>query len=135
MLPKNSMHFIKPTADKLECSVELVDAAVSFFYSDVRRSLTEMEGPNIQIENLGAFKVKAKELPKLVAKLTKNLDVLKPETFNQMTLQKNLTLKLKRVTNLQKMMLSEKIRRSKFMQIKNEQRKAKQNMEQPGGNS
>ena len=135
MLPKNSMHFIKPTADRLDCSVQLVDDVVSFFYSDVRRSLTEMEGPNIQIENLGAFKAKPKELPKLVAKLTKNLEVLKPETFNQMTMQKNLTLKLKRVTGLQKMILKEKVRKAEFMQIKHEQRKAKQNMEQPDSNS
>lgn len=124
MLPKNSKHFIKPTADKLDCSVELVDDVVSFFYSDVRRSLTEMEGPNIHIDCLGTFKAKPKELPKLVAKLKKNLDVLKPETFSQMTMHKNLTLKLERVTGLQKMILAEKVRRSEFMQIKNE-RKAK----------
>ncbi len=124
MLPKNSKHFIKPTADRLDCSMQLVDDAVSFFYSAVRKSLTEMEGPNIQVENLGSFKAKPKELPKLAAKLKKNLDVLKPETFNQMTMQKNLTLKLQRVVNLQKLMLREKIRKSEFIQIKNE-RKAK----------
>ena len=55
MLPKNNKHFIKPTADKLDVDVELVEDAVRFFYSEVRKTLVEMKGPNIQIENLGSF--------------------------------------------------------------------------------
>lgn len=130
MLPKNSKHFIKPTADELDCSTELVDDAVSFFYSELRKNLINMTGPNIQIENLGSFKVKPNELPKLVAKYQKHLDVLKPETFNQMKLQKELQHKLEKVLNLQKQVNSEKLRKAKFIDAKHE-RKAKQNMEQP----
>ena len=124
MLPKNNKHFIKPTADKLDVDVELVEDAVRFFYSEVRKTLVEMEGPNIQIENLGSFKAKQNELPKLVAKYKKHLNVLKPETFNQMTLKKEIETKLARVLNLQKIIKSEKFRKTKFMQNKNEQRKA-----------
>lgn len=87
-----------------------------------------MTGPNIQVENLGSFKAKPKELPKLVAKYQKHLDVLKPETFNQRILQDNLEVKLERVINLQKTMIAEKVRKSEFMQLKNE-RKTKPNME------
>jgi hypothetical protein len=134
MLPKNNKHFIKPTADKLDVDVELVEDAVRFFYSEVRKTLVEMKGPNIQIENLGSFKAKQNELPKLVVKYKKHLDVLKPETFNQMTLKKEIELKLVRVLSLQKLIKSEKFRKTKFMQAKNE-RKLNQNMEQPEGNS
>jgi len=128
MLPKNSKHFIKPTADKLDCSTELVDDAVSFFYSALRKTLVNMTGPNIQIDNLGSFKTKPNELPKLIAKYRKHLEVLKPETFNQMKLQKDLETKLEKVLGLQKQINSEKFRKVKFMQAKNE-RKANQNME------
>jgi nucleoid DNA-binding protein len=128
MLPKKSKHFINPTANKLDLDPDLVDDAVSFFYSGIRKSLIEMEGPNIQIENLGSFKAKQNELPKLVAKYTKHLDVLKPETFNQMTLMKELQSKLARVLNLQKIIGSEKARKTKFKEQKNA-KKANQNME------
>lgn len=134
MLPKNSKHFIKPTADELDCSPELVDDAVSFFYSELRKNLIDMTGPNIQIENLGSFKAKPNELPKLVVKYKTHLDVLKPETFNQMKLQKELETKLEKVLGLQKQINSEKFRKTKFNQAKNE-RKLKQNMEQQKGDS
>lgn len=128
MLPKKSKHFIQPTADELNCSPQLVDDAVSFFYLEVRKNLVDMSGPNIQIENLGSFKAKPKELPKLVAKYTKHLDVLKPETFNQMKLKESLEHKLDKVLNLQKMVGEEKRRKTKFLEQKNA-KKANQNME------
>jgi len=128
MLPKSSTHFIQPTADELDRSVELVDDAVSFFYSMVRKSLIDMKGPNIQIENLGSFKAKKTELPKLVAKYITHLDVLKQETFNQMKLQKELEAKLEKVIALQGQMADEKLRKTKFIIAKNA-RKDNQNME------
>ena len=135
MLPKNSKHFIQPTADKLNCDTELVDDVVSFYYSHVRKNLIEMTGFNIEVVGLGSFKVKRNELPKLVAKYTKHLEVLKPETFNQVRVQKSIQLKLDRVLNLQKQLSDEWQRKVKFMQDKNERKKAKQNMEQSEGNS
>ena len=125
MLPKNSKHFIQPTVEELDCEIELVEDVVSFFYSAVRKNLTELSGPNIQVANLGSFKVKQKELPKLVVKYSKHLDVLEPETFNQMALQKTLELKLERVLNLQKQIDEEGMRKTKFMITKNERKKAK----------
>jgi len=128
MLPKNSKHFIQPTADELDCSTALVNDVVSFFYKDVRKNLIDMSSPNIQVENLGSFKAKRNELPKLVAKYTKHLDVLQPETMNQVTLQRSLKAKLQKVLGLQKQIDSEKLRKTKFIQAKNE-RKTNPNME------
>ena len=119
MLPKKSNHFIKPTADELGCDVELVEDTVGFFYSFLRKNLIELTGPNIQVENLGSFKIKPKELPKLVAKYKTHLGVLKPETFNQMVVKKDIELKLVRVTNLQKTIQSEQFRKIKFIEAKN----------------
>jgi len=123
MLPKNSKHFIKPTADELDCDMDLVGDVVSFFYKDVRKNLVEMNSPNIQVENLGSFKAKKNELPKLVAKYNKHLDVLKPETFNQVTLYKSIKIKLEKVLGLQKQIDDEKQRKTNFIKTKNERKK------------
>lgn len=134
MLPKSSKHYIKPTADKLDLDTELVDDAVSFFYTTLRKTLVAMKGPNIQVENLGSFKAKPNELPKLASKYKKHLDVLEPETFNQMAIKKDIETMLKQVNDLSKMIASEKFRKQQFINTKNE-RKANQNMEQPEGDS
>jgi len=128
MLPKSSKHFIKPTADRLDKDIELVEDAVGFFYASVRKNLTDMTGPNIQIENFGSFKAKPREIPKLLAKYKQHLEVLKPESFAQVTVQKDIQGKLSKVQALQKQILDERARQAIFIREKNE-RKAESNME------
>jgi len=128
MLPKSSKHFIKPTADRLNEDVDLVEDAVGFFYATLRKNLTMMTGPNIQVENIGSFKAKPKELLKLLAKYNHRLRVMKPETFTQVTIHKDIQNKLARVEALQYKVLSERARQAIFIKEKNE-RKSKKNME------
>ena len=118
MLPKSSKHYIRPTADELDCDQELVEDVVGFFYTAVRKNLVELKGPNIQIENLGSFRVKHNELPKLVSKFKKHLAVLKPETFNQMAIKKDIETKLKRVLSLQFIISKECHRKAEFTKNK-----------------
>jgi hypothetical protein len=120
MLPKSSKHFIKPTADKLGYDTELVDDAVGFFYKALRKTLVDMKGPNIQVPNFGSFKTKERELPKLLAKYNQHLNILKPETFTQAKIQKELQHKLKKVEALQKQILEEKARKAIFIKEKKE---------------
>jgi nucleoid DNA-binding protein len=120
MLPKKSKHFIKPTADKLNCNVQLVDDVINFFYSEVRKSLIGMEGPIVNITNLGSFTAMRKTLPRLVAKYQKHLEVLEPETFSQMKTKKAVEAKLNKVLALQKAFDEEWKRKQQFLKDKNE---------------
>lgn len=132
MLPKKSKHYIKPTADKLDCDPELVDDIINFFYSEVRKSLINMEGPTIHVVNLGSFHAKQRELPKLVAKYTKHLEVLEPETFSQMKTKKAVENKLEKVLKLQEAFNNESKRKQEFYKTKNESIKQnKDSMEKP----
>lgn len=127
MLPKSSRHFLQPTAEELGCDVQLVDDAAAFFYSEVRKALTEMRGPIVQVPNLGSFKAKPGELPKLIHKYEKHLTVLQPETFNQMATRKDLEVRLERVKSLKKKIDDEKERRKEF--LKNKYESTQDNME------
>jgi len=115
MLPKNSKHYILPTAEDLGVDVEMVEDIVSFYYATLRKTLVNLDCPLVQVENLGTFKVKVRELPKLVAKYTKHLEVLSPETFQQMEMKKSVDVNLGRVLNMQSLLKAEHVRKKEFL--------------------
>lgn len=115
MLPKNSKHYVLPTAEDLEIDVTLVEDVVSFYYATLRKSLVNLDCNQVQVENLGTFKVKARELPKLVAKYSKHLEVLKPETFQQMHMKKTVESNLERVQYMQALLADEKERKKQHL--------------------
>lgn len=115
MLPKNSKHYVLPTAEDLDKDQTLVEDVVSFYYATLRKALVNLDCHQIQVENLGTFKVKSRELPKLAAKYIKHLEVLNPETFQQMQMKKAVEGKLERVQNMQEMLADEKERKKQFL--------------------
>jgi hypothetical protein len=118
MLPKKSKHFILPSAEELSMDFNLVDDVVSFFYSELRKDLTNLKCNTIHVEGLCTFKAKSSELPKLMVKYRKHLEVLQPETFNQMATKKDLESKLSKVLALNKMIKNEMVRKKEFLEKK-----------------
>lgn len=121
MLAKSSKHYIKPTAEDLNQDLDLVKSVLSFYYKTVRKTLSDLKCQIVQIEELGSFKIKKRELPKLIDKHTSHLAVLTKETFNQMTLKKEVEERLEKVISLQQRMASEDTRKKEFFKNKNEQ--------------
>jgi hypothetical protein len=134
MLPKNSKHYIQPTSEQLGIDPQIVEDVVGFYYTTLRKTLEDLPHPYIVIEHFGAFSIKEKELPQLVAKYVQHLKVLKKETFAQMTIKKNVELKLKKILRLQKMLIAEREAKKEFYKKKKDA-KVKSNMESPETNS
>lgn len=118
MLPKNSKHYIIPTADDLELNSQLVEDVVSFYYSTLRKALGNFECYNVQVENLGSFTIKKQKIPGRIKKYEKHLSVLKTETFNQMAIKKEIEEKLNQLLKLKEMLDEEKKRRQEFLKNK-----------------
>ena len=114
MLPKSSKHYIQPTASELDLDIDLVQDVVSYYFILLRKALTNLDHYNIQVENLGTFKIKKNELPKLKHKYENHLNILQPETFNQMATKKDIEAKLEKVLTLQNMINAEHARRKEF---------------------
>lgn len=68
MVPKKAKEFIKPTADQLGVSEDLVSDLASFFWSDARKAIVEMRGHQIHVANLGTFKIKPWKLDEIIEK-------------------------------------------------------------------
>lgn len=118
MLPKNSKHYVVPTAEELQFETTLVEDVVSFYYASLRKALVNLECYNIQVENLGTFKVKEKELPKLYNKYNKHLEVLNSDTFKQMQLKKAIESKLEKIIKIQDLLENERKRKKQFLENK-----------------
>lgn len=122
MRPKSHKLFIKPTADEIGCSDILVSDIVGFYYGELRKLLEDIECVSIKIEKLGTFKVKAKEVSRLRARLNVHLNALKdPESFNQMRIKKDLESKLEKVNRISDMIKEEYQRKKQIKQKRNEE--------------
>ena len=107
-----------PTAEELGKDTQLVADAVSFYYSTVRKALVDLKHMNIQVENIGQFKVKRGEVPKLINKYEKHLSVITKDTFSQMQLRKETELKLEKAKILNQLIEDERNRRKAFYKKK-----------------
>lgn len=111
MLPKNSKIYIEPTSQETGFPEELVKDVVSFYYSTLRETLSELKHHTVQVEGLGVFSLRSKELKKLVAKYNKHLSVITGETYTQMTVKKDVEESLEKVLNALRLIKEESIRK------------------------
>jgi len=121
LIPKNHKHFIKPTAEKLDCKEQLVSDVIGFYYSAVRKSLSDVESINVKLDGLGTFKIKEKQLIKLKCQLGDHLERLEnPETFGQMKIKKEIQEKYDNLCKASSLLVSEKVRKQTHKEKRNE---------------
>jgi nucleoid DNA-binding protein len=118
MLPKNSKHYIIPTAEKLNTSPTLVEDVISFYFSELRKTLSNLSFQTIKVENFGSFKAKEKELSKLNIKYTKHLNALNEDNEKYKKIKEDLDSKLSKVVTLQNLIKEEKQKKYEFNLIK-----------------
>jgi len=91
LIPKSHKNYIKSTAEEINCKEQLIIDIIGFYYSAVRKSLSDVESINIKLDGLGTFKIKEKQLIKLKCQLEDHLKRLEsPETFGQMKIKKEI---------------------------------------------
>jgi hypothetical protein len=129
MLPKNSKHYIQPAADDLNISYEFMKDVIDFYYSKLRKNLSDLSEPNINIENLGIFKADQKKLKNMYIRYNKHLEVTGTETMHQMRIRKHAKTQLNKITKLQDKIIQEGKRRDKVKEIRKQYEEAKRNQE------
>jgi nucleoid DNA-binding protein len=120
MLPKNSKHFIQPTAEELECDATLINDVINFFYAQVKKDLNELAHYNVHINELGTFSVVKKRIKPLMDRHKKHLDVLTKESFDQVVIRKKMEHKYQNFIKLKELIQEESERRKEFYKNKNE---------------
>lgn len=100
MQPHKAKEFINPTAEKLECSKNLVEDITSFYWQSVRTALTKPENVGVTIFNFGVFNIKPWKLDQFIIKYQGIVKHTNVDTYMMYASMKQLEKKKLIVDNL-----------------------------------
>lgn len=131
MRPKKAKHFVQETANKLDCSESLVEDVSSFYWSALRKAVSNLEAPSISVANLGTLKVRYNRIEKIRLKYKNYLQAESPETmtFNKHALQKHSKERIEKL-DLLKEQLEEEYKRKQEIKQKRKEYVASKNLEE-----
>jgi nucleoid DNA-binding protein len=95
MVPTKATNLIKPVADELDISEEMLDDMVTFYYSNLRKTLSGLTALKIDIPGLGHFLIRQKRVESGIAKINKTLESTDEGSFNSYHYKKLQEEKLK----------------------------------------
>lgn len=110
MKPKRPRDLIKPTANQLNMSQQLVEDVISYYWATLQKALSNIESASVRVTGLGTFKVRYKNIDSVKRKYENylnELDKLDKMTFNKHSLKKLSEFKLNRLEQIQKEIKSE----------------------------
>lgn len=133
MVPKKASTHIKPTAEEMKVTENLVEDVVSFYWSNVRTSLVDLEEPNINIDALGIFKIKTWKIEEVRNKYQVMIDAYKKRAdiyrlgFQRFAIMKDLERWVIKINNVQKLIDEETLKKNNIKLKRNEQTAEKHN--------
>ncbi len=129
MNPKKTHSLYKTLSEELSISEHLIEDLVEFMYKNLRKKLSNLVHPRINVDGLGQFVCKAYNVTKGIAYAEKKLKSHDTSTFNAYFNKKKLESKLELLKELHIIILKEEERKTKFKESKYEI-KSKGNLEE-----
>lgn len=129
MNPKKAVSLYKPISEEMDVNVNLVEDLVEYAYKILRKKLSELVHPRINVDGLGQFVAKPYTIEKGIETIEKRLIDHDTSTFTAYHYKKQLEVKLEIMKNLHELILKEQERKNNFKQTKNET-KLKRNLEE-----
>ena len=104
MKPKKLKVYINKTADDLDLNKTLVEDIISFYWKNVRLSISNLESSSVTISNLGTFKIRSNKINRIKENFERHISILSKDsmTFDKHTLQKVIKDKLNRLNEIEK---------------------------------
>lgn len=120
MIPKKSSSLYKEVAEGLDQTETLIQDIVEFYYSELRKTLSDLTYPRINVEGLGHFVAKSGLVRKSIPKYTNILKNHDTSTYGAYFNKKMLETKLELLIQLEQKILLEDTRKEEFKKTKNE---------------
>jgi hypothetical protein len=123
MNPKKVKKIYEAVAEDLNLNKDLVEDLVEFYYKDVRKLLTNLEYPRINVDGLGQFVAKPKAVLGSIDKITKCLDDHDTSTFKAYHNKKAMEVKLDLLTKLHSKILDQESKKQEFLKTKKDEKR------------
>jgi nucleoid DNA-binding protein len=123
MNPKKVKKIYEAVAEDLNLNKDLVEDLVEFYYKDVRKLLTNLEHPRINVDGLGQFVAKPKAVSGSIDKITKSLDDHDTSTFKAYHNKKAMEVKLDLLTKLHSKILDQESKKQEFLKTKKDEKR------------
>jgi nucleoid DNA-binding protein len=124
MNPKKVKKIYEAVAEDLNLNKDLIEDLVEFYYKDVRKLLTNLEYPRINVDGLGQFVAKPKAVSGSIDKITKSLDDHDTSTFKAYHNKKAMEVKLDLLTKLHSKILDQESKKQEFLKTKKDEKRA-----------
>lgn len=102
MIPKKAEVIIKQVAEEKDIPVSTVDDIVSFYYKEVRKTLSSLEHLKINLPGLGSFIIKQSSVEKSIRKHENIIKASDTQTFINYHNIKNAEVKLEKLQKARK---------------------------------
>lgn len=129
MTPKKPISIYKEVSESLDCKEELVQDVIEFYYSELRKSLSDLRHPRINVEGLGHLVVKTAYVKKIIPVIQSKLEKHDTSTYGAYFNKKMLETKLDLLIQLEQKILIQEKKKLEFKTNKDEQ--VKKNLERP----
>jgi hypothetical protein len=123
MNPKKVKKIYEAVAEDLNLNKDLIEDLVEFYYKDVRKLLTNLEHPRINVDGLGQFVSKPKVVSGSIEKITKSLDDHDTSTFKAYHNKKAMEVKLDLLTKLHSKILDQESKKQEFLKTKKDEKR------------
>ncbi len=116
MRPKKSKEFIPEVAKETNLSKEATEAIISYYWQEVRKSLSSLKHSRVHLTNLGDFTIKHWKLDDKIEMLEKFEENNRQKGLQQMTARYKTAETLYDLRNLKKIM-EEENQRAEFIKM------------------
>ena len=123
MNPRKAKRIYEVVAEDLNLNKDLVEDLVEFYYKDVRKLLTNLEYPRINVDGLGQFVAKPKAVSGSIDKITKSLDDHDTSTFKAYHNKKAMEVKLDQLIKLHSKLLEQENIKQEFLKTKKDEKR------------
>jgi 4-alpha-glucanotransferase len=120
MIPKKSSIICKEVAEELELPTEFIEDLVQFYYKEIRKNLTNLSHPRLNVEGLGQFVARPSLVKKSIVRYKKALDSHDTSTFSAYYNKKMLETKVECLENLDKQIDVADLKKQEFKKQKDE---------------
>ncbi len=123
MNPRKAKRIYEIVSEDLNIKKDLVEDLVEFYYKDVRKLLTNLEYPRINVDGLGQFVAKPKTVSNAIEKISKSLDDHDTSTFKAYHNKKAMEVKLDLLTKLHSKILDQESKKQEFLKTKKDEKR------------